>query len=512
MIYMEDPAQLELFDLFESDFDPGTYRKLVAGFYGVFRASILALMPAHELAKKFSATDGRPTKELYSMAGLVLLKEFNGWTIDQAVSAYLFDRQVHFALNMRRDKPTLCTATFERYMKQIREGGLAAQIYNEVTMRLIVDLELNIEKQRLDSTHVFSDMATFARTRLLGVTILRFLIQLKRRHEALYLALPAEIFRRYEKKQNQLFADSAKDAAKRSALRNEVAREMYDLIQRFSGNAEIEAMTTYKNLVEIFTQQCEVKSRIKVQPGRKAGEKGAQASTPASAPVQPEAQEEIVVEARQKTGGDVRQNPSDDGATYDGKKGPGYQVQIAETCHPDNPVQLITCAIPQTAAENDSDAVLPVLDDLIDKGIKPKELYADTAYGGDDNVTCAAALGTELVAPVAGPAPASPQPEPKAAGKSTRKKPKEPSGKDKRLAARRRQEATEEWRNRYKLRAPIEGTNSGLKRRLGMKRLRVRGRCSVHTTIHLKIAAWNISRAASAPVMQAKLKARFHLA
>ncbi len=520
MIYMEDPRQLELFDLFESDFSPCTYLKLVDGFYGVFRATILALMPADELAKHFSPSEGRPTKELYSMAGLILLKEFNNWTIDQTVNAYLFDRQVHFALNMRQSKPTFCTATLERYMKQIREDGLAAKIYDEVTQRLIVDLELNIEKQRLDSTHFYSDMATFARTKLLGVAILRFLVQLKRHHEALYLALPAALLNRYEKKQNQLFADAAKDSTKRSALRNEVAREMYDLIQSFSGNAEIEAMTTYKKLVEIFNQQCEVKSRIKVQTEEKSAPDAAQ--TQAEAPVQTEAQTtltqvetepEIVVEALKKTGGNVIQNPSDDGATYDGKKGPGYQVQLVETCHADNPVQLITCTIPQTAAENDSDAVIPVLDQLIGNGLQPKELFADTAYGGDDNVTEAAALGTELIAPVAGSAPMEPAiPEAANENSPAQKKPKEPTDKQKRLETRRKREATEEWRSRYKARSPIEGTNSAIKRRLGLQRLRVRGRISVYTTVHLKIAGWNISRAAAAPSMRAKLKKHFHLA
>ena len=55
-----------------------------------------------------------------------------------------------------------------------------------------------------------------------------------------------------------------------------------------------------------------------------------------------------------KTGGDCMQNPSDPDATYDGHKGPGYQVQIAETCGPENEVQLITAALPQTACEPDA--------------------------------------------------------------------------------------------------------------------------------------------------------------
>jgi len=42
----------------------------------------------------------------------------------------------------------------------------------------------------------------------------------------------------------------------------------------------------------------------------------------------------VVVKA--KTGGDCVQTPSDLDATYDAHKGPGYQVQIAETCSPEN--------------------------------------------------------------------------------------------------------------------------------------------------------------------------------
>ena len=71
---------------------------------------------------------------------------------------------------------------------------------------------------------------------------------------------------------------------------------------------------------------------------------------------------EKYVEVRKKTGGDVVQNPSDPEATYDGHKGPGYQVQLAETCNAGNEVQLITAVLPQTAVESDANALVPVLE------------------------------------------------------------------------------------------------------------------------------------------------------
>src|SRR4030066_160132 len=69
-----------------------------------------------------------------------------------------------------------------------------------------------------------------------------------------------------------------------------------------------------------------------------------------------------------------------------GHKGPGYQAQIAETCHPDNEVQLITCVLPQTAAVTDEKALAPVLEDLQASGLLPEELLVDTLYPSDENV------------------------------------------------------------------------------------------------------------------------------
>ena len=108
-----------------------------------------------------------------------------------------------------------------------------------------------------------------------------------------------------------------------------------------------------------------------------------------------------------KTGGDCMQNPSDLEATYSGHKGPGYQVQLAETCVPANEVQLITAALPQTACEPDAEAVVPMLDQLKEGERLPEELLADTLYAGDENVQAAAALGVDLVGPVPGRAPAA---------------------------------------------------------------------------------------------------------
>lgn len=88
--------------------------------------------------------------------------------------------------------------------------------------------------------------------------------------------------------------------------------------------------------------------------------------------------EEEMVCVKEKTGGNVMQNPCDEDATYDGHKGAGYQVEISETWNWDNDVQIITSAIPVTAAESDAGNVKEVLDDLGANGLLPELMRSDS--------------------------------------------------------------------------------------------------------------------------------------
>jgi len=516
MKHINDPRQTRLFDPFELVFSEMAYQRIRDGWQGVFRHVILELLPARELGEHFSPDQGRSTKELYSMAGLLLIKEFQNWTLTEAAEAYLFHSDVQYALNLDPVPQSLCERTIERYEKLFREDDLAARIMHAVTVRLAEVLEINIEQQRLDSTHVFSDMATFGRTRLMGVAIKRFLTQVKRHAAETYRLLPEELRQRYAPSVHQLFGKTGKDADSRARLRQQVAEDMHLLVEHFASDPALAKRTSYQSMALIFQQQCVVES----------GQ----------------------VSVRAKTGGNCVQNPSDPDATYDGKKGPGYQVQIAETCSLDNEVQLITAALPETAVQSDAQALAPVLEDLAETKLLPKEMTVDTAYASDENQQLAAQYGVELIGPVSGPktdpdqlnvddfpineatgqvecCPAGQVPlestHDAATGKTTATMPAsacagcpfrqecpteetadgyrvEIDAKQQRLEERRREQATPAFQERYARRSGIESTNSGLKRRLGMGQLRVRGSPSVFHSILLKITGWNLLRAAAA--------------
>ncbi len=522
MRYIEDPRQDRLFDRYHGLFPPLARRILENGWQGTFRVAILESLPVGKLSEHFHPTLGTPTKELYSMAGLVYLADFHNWNAQQATEAYMFHTDVQFALNVEPGVQ-ICTRTFDRYQKLFLEDDLARQVFENVTEVLVGKLELDVSRQRLDSTHVFSHMATFGRTKLMAVAIKRFLVQVKRHNPDAYTALPEALRLRYELAQSQLFGD-ATDAEKRQRSRQQAAEDLLWVIEHFADQPTMTSRQSYKALLTIFSQQCEVV--------------------------------EGKVTVRDKTGGNCMQNPSDPEATYDGHKGPGYQVQITETCGAENEVQLITAALPQTACEPDEGALVPMLDQLKKADLLPESMLGDTLYTNDENVQAAAEFGVDLIGPVPGRAqeitagaltiddfavdertgmvgacPAGHQPLSCSYDEQTTKTKLEmPAGacaacpfrnqcpivntdegryvleytdKKRRLAARRREQETDVFKQQYAMRSGIESTNSGLKNRLGLGQLRVRGRGSVFRVIWHKLAGWNVLRAAASTKLRA---------
>jgi hypothetical protein len=252
------------------------------------------------------------------------------------------------------------------------------------------------------------------------------------------------------------------------------------------------------------------------------------------------------------------QNPSDPDATYDGHKGPGYQAQITETCSPGNDVQLITGVDVEPAHANDQDALVPMLDQLAQHDRQAQTMYADTHYGRDENVLAAEAKGVDLQSPVGGTAPQNPQDltvddfvidertelveccpaghvpdsstDDPQTGTTTTVMPVSACGNcefrsvcpvvkrrqgyvlrhtalQRHSAARRAEQATEPFREGYRIRAGGESVNSGLKRRTGMGRLRTRGLKRMRMGVLLRCAGWNVLQAVRAIKARARAAA-----
>ena len=245
MRYSVDPRQGRLFDPFDGIIPPLGRKHIDAGWQSLFRGSLLHLMPVREHGENFHPVIGRPTKELYSVAGLLFLQEMNSWTNAETVEAYLFRTDVQYALNMEPGVDEMCERTLERHRALFIEDESAIKIMDALTGTLIEKLDLAIDQRRLDSTHVFSDMASFGRTHLLGVAVKRFLTQVKRHHEADYDALAEELRQRYAPSQAKLFAGKGQAPEDRLKTRQQVAEDMHDLIERFADHAGLRNRSSY---------------------------------------------------------------------------------------------------------------------------------------------------------------------------------------------------------------------------------------------------------------------------
>ena len=478
------------------------------------RAQLLHVMPVKELAEQFDPIMGAPTKELYSMAGFIFLKEYFDLTIEEAVYHYVVDPCWQYALNVNPVTASMSHATVERYSSYFRDSALAYRVFHRVTSALIDILDLDVSRQRLDSTHIYSDMATFGRTKLMGVTIKRFLKQLKRQDKDLFAQLKEDLRQRYAVSESKLFGDHQ---GTRQQMRQRVAEDLLTLVSTYSEHAGIPGWTTYKALKRVLEEQCDV--------------------------------EEEQVTLKKKTGGNVMQNPSDPDASYDGHKGSGYQAQISETCSEANEAQLITGVSVEPAHCPDQDALKPMLDQLDTNDRQPELLFADTLYGSDENVEAAAQQGIDLQSPVSGvtpgnaadltiddfvidddrhvvqrcPAghkPLSSEYDSEQDQTITEMAPCDCAGcaffdqcpvkkvreryiathspAQRRLAARRAEQSTTAFSENYSIRGGGESVNSALKRMTGMGRLRVRGRPHMELGVYLRCAGWNLSRAIAA--------------
>ena len=534
MIHIKDHNTPDMFDPFPF-LGPKRKQRIEDSWAKVFREHILLTLPVEKVFSKYDPVFGAPTKELYAMLGLMVIQQMHDLTDEEAVDQFAYNLQWHYALNITS------TADADAYVSPktlwnmrdiLIERGLYQVIFEEVVTKLADVFKVDVAKQRFDSVHIFSNMRHLGRLGLFVKTIKKFLVNLKRHHKDLYESLEPAITDRYMTKQGDAVFSMVKPSESATTLTT-LANDVFSLVERFRGNEPVITMQSYQLLARLLKEQCVVE-RVDTHTTQ------------------------VSVKANKDVPSDSLQNPSDPDAGYDGHKGKGYQVQVAEsynTSEDTNTLNLITCVIVEPAHKSDAHALIPLIEATTELGLKPKEVTADTIYGGDDNCQKAKALGVEVVSPVKGKlgegsvpiteftmnreneitscpegcAPLNTRSKDdnhiaffskKTCRSCSRKKgcPTMPGKKGRylryddkaiRLAQRRVQEDTPEFRDRYRFRAGVEGTMSQLDRLTGFKDLRVRGLSAVSCAAYLKAAGINIVRAAAFQSREKEEKSAF---
>jgi competence protein ComGF len=543
MFYTKDHKTLDMFDPF-AFLGPKRRSLLDMTWAKIFREEILPDLPVEVLRNTYDDLMGRPTKELYAMLGVMIIQQMEDLSDEEAARQFAFNIQWHYALDITGDSDKtsyICPKTLWTMRDQLSQPILDKKgkplpqngydvVFESVADKLARVFEIDVTKQRLDSTHIFSNMRHLGRVGLFAATIEKFLTNLKRHHKELFISLGEEIIERYLPKKGASVFSMVKPTEAVKTLEM-VANDLFLLTERFTDNEAVVAMTSYQLMLRVLKEQCVVTQDMETKAKK------------------------VEVKKNKEVPSDSLQNPSDPEATYDAHKGKGYQVQIMETYSTDEEKEgfsLITHAKVEQAHVSDAHALLPALADTKERNLAPELILADTLYGSDENAETAKAQGVTVIAPVMGrssqkeltlsdfslseegettvcPQGQTPQEIKKINDKKrasfnretcaecplsnecpvkiTKKKSwLEYDDKAIRLAKRRAYEKTDEFKDIYRQRSGIEGTNSFAKRRTGLEELRVRGKTAVSFAAIMKLTGINILRASAFKIRKERAK------
>jgi len=188
---------------------------------GAFRRKALPLQLECELlfATRFCSDNGRPNKPVAQVVGLLLLKEMFDLTDEQAIDQYMFNAAWQYALGTEPDAAHVCRKTLHNFRTAMSEaearGDLTySKLFDRIVRAVIEDLGLSVSKQRLDSTHIRSNMAVLSRLQLSTHTITAFLEKLRKQHPRLFAAVPETLTGRYVDRAGY-FADAPSSQGRR---------------------------------------------------------------------------------------------------------------------------------------------------------------------------------------------------------------------------------------------------------------------------------------------------------
>lgn len=499
--------------------------RLESSWAHLFKTEILPILFKNEdqYAMLYGKT-GRPNFSVARMLGLCLLQEFNSLSDQQALDTFSFDIRWRHALDINDDGDYLSRRSLVEFRRRLAakdpEMKLVRNVFDTVRNRALKKLGLSTSSQRLDSTHIISNIRTRGRLALFSNTIACFLKSLD---EVQFSRVPKLIQQWHTTESEGWFGLGP---AEQKTKLQDLAEYLYKLIVIFKDDNEVIGSEAYQLMSRLFNEQCELINNS--------------ASKEESSKIQVKKNPE---------GGETLQSPYDPDATY-GHKGVGYSVQITETCNNTLKTEIITDYV-------------SVIERLDDAGLKPKTLFADGGYPSVPSAQKITEQEIEFIAPVnrgrvpdniigrdsfeydsegfSAKCPMGHKPidhkmlshnnkEGKSLhaifdGDTCRKcsqldrcpvrapnhrskgcKPRDTIG-DFRLEITPEIilrdtmysiQQTPEWKDRYSIRAGIEATNSELKRVHGLAKLRVRRTAKVCFAVACKLIACNIKRWAKA--------------
>lgn len=311
--YLRKQQPLLLSDV--NDLPERSFKRLQGSWAHTFREEVFLRINEDHFAILYSQKASRPNIPVNILLGLEILKGGRNWTDEELHEHFSFDLQVRYALGCDRfgeDEFELRTLyNFRRRLAEhmIQTGqNLMVDLFEQITDEQMAKIGLKTDKQRLDSTMLLSNIADLSRLELLIVALQRLWRILSEADQTTY----AKVFAPFIKESAGQYTYRLRG---REVVWNHIGLVGGVLYQLLSDLAKDYDMSPDYAIVKRFFEENFVVEQEK--PRAKANSE----ITPG-----------------------CLQSLDDLEATYRIKGNhayKGYVANLAETCHPDNPVQLI---------------------------------------------------------------------------------------------------------------------------------------------------------------------------
>ena len=355
-MYKKTDPQQSLFGV-ETQLPASLKARLKNSWAQLFRVEILPiLLKSEDHFSILYGTTGRPNFSVARMLGLCLLQEFYSLSDQQALDSFGFDIRWRYALDAGDQDRYLSRRSLVEFRRRLAEKDpdmkIVRTIFDKISKTAIEKLGISASDQRVDSTHIVSNICTRGRLDLFQKTIDHFLKSLDQKR---FSRIPKHIQNWHQREPNGWFGLGP---VQRKEKLEQLARYLDRLIILFTKDKQVTSTEPYQLLVRLFQEQCTIVSEPKPAAKKKKTRQ---------------------IKIKKKTHGETLQSPYDPEASY-GLKGKGYSVHIAETCNNDGKSEIITDYEVHGAGRSDKGKAPKIIDRLESADLKPETLFADGGY------------------------------------------------------------------------------------------------------------------------------------
>jgi transposase len=342
-MYKQTSPQQKLFSV-ETQVSPSLRGRLESSWAHLFRCEVLPILFRKEddYAMLYGKT-GRPNFSVARLLGLCLLQEWNDLSDQEALDTFSFDIRWRYALDVDDEEDYLSRRSLVEFRRRLAakdpEMKLVRMVFDSIRDSAIDKLGVSVANQRLDSTHIISNIRLRGRLALFSNTLRLFLNSLDKNH---FSKVPTAIQEWHAPEPEGWFGLGP---VEQKIKLEELAQYLHELMVIFEKD---ELGEPYQLLTRLFSEQCECSPEESIQ-------------------------------VKKKTEGVTLQSPYDPDASC-GHKGPGYSLHITETCSNDGKHEIITDYEVHGAARSDIGKALSVIERLDAAGCKPETLFADGGY------------------------------------------------------------------------------------------------------------------------------------